>query len=106
MTTTSNLRIAEAEREKTSLELPKPLSAALYQKIDELLEEVGEITSRPELLAALMLLAVRMDSSEMEQMLRDYRRARLGELACQVSDKPRRGRPRIADVASLTEADS
>ena len=98
MVTSYNPRVAEAEREKTSLELPAALNAAFYRKIDELLDELGESTSRPEFLSALMLRATRMSPDEINQLLREYRKTRVGDLGCGTEDegsaRPRRGRPR------------
>lgn len=95
MSQEENVRLPRAAREKTSLEFPRALRAALDGLLESL-EESGERTSMAEVIAALIFDALHKDPDVLRAVLRAYRRARVSDVSQYhpkvVSIRP--GRPR------------
>ena len=95
--------ISEGPREKTSIELPVALNRALYRTMQALRREMGETTSRPEIIGALMFHAVNLETAKVDEILRKYRQATPSDIPnglVELDDGRRRGRPKWSKAVS------
>ena len=80
------------------MELPWPILRAGDVIAQRLRNDIGERTSRSELMRAVMLKGIKMKSAKIVQLLKDYRRARMSDIIPFIESTeitgPRRGRPK------------